>query len=192
MKFDNSPTKILADSLVLVFKKPQYFLLALIFGFLILVLAIWLPNFSFLKYVSNSDIYTFSDKFNIFKESFGLLNSNFTFLNRILTVIIAIVSGINLSMLVYYVKNKIRMARSAGASIFGTVTGLIGVGCASCGSVILSSVIGIGLSSRFISKFPLNGSEFSIAGIFIVLFAIYSLSKKINNPSVCNIDNKGT
>ena len=190
MKFENSPIKILIDSLVAVFKSPSYVLLAVVFGFSVLVLAIWLPNFSFLRYVASSDAYTLFDKFNIFKESFGLLNTNFTPLNRVLTVLVALFAGINLSMLVYYVKNRISMAKSAGVSVFGTVTGLIGVGCASCGSVILSSVIGIGLSSRFISKFPLNGSEFSIVGIAIVLYAIYSLSKKINNPSACNIDNK--
>lgn len=184
---EKSNVKILANSLVIVFKKPSYIILAIITTALLLLLVIWLPNFSFLKHVADSNIYTLSNKVGIFWSSLGFLKSNFTPLARVLTIMVMVLSGINVAMLMYYLKNRIRLEKAAGAGMLGTIAGLVGVGCASCGSVLLTSFIGIGASTSFLGLLPLKGVEFSILGIVIILLTIYLIAKKIQNPLVCRI-----
>jgi len=170
-----------------VFSRSWYIIIAIITAFLLLLLAIWLPNLSFLKHVAVSDSYSFGNKAAIFWSYFGFLGTNFTPLTRTFTIVISLLSGINVAMLVFYLKNRIKLERSAGVGILGVITGLLGVGCASCGSVLLSSFIGLSASAAFTGFLPLRGAEFSIIGMLILLVSIYLIAKKIQNPLTCKI-----
>ena len=77
--------------------------------------------------------------------------------------------------------------KAAGSSLFGTFVGILGVGCTACGSVIISSIFGLGATAGFIGLFPLKGSEFGILGMTILLWANYSLAKKIHQPIACSL-----
>lgn len=171
----------------IVFSHPAYILLGILVALLLLLLAIWLPNISFLKHVAVSESYSFSSKVNIFWHSLGFLKTNFSHTTRFITFAVAILSGINISLLVYYLIHRITLERAAGTGLFGTIAGLLGVGCASCGSVILSSIVGLGASTSFLGILPFKGIEFGILGIVMILFSIQLLAKKIQNPLVCNI-----
>lgn len=173
------------NSFRVVFHRPSYIILGIIVAVFLLLLAIWLPNLSFLKYIISSSTYSLSSKLNILWGSLGFLKTNFTPLTRLLAILVVILSGINIALLSFYIKNRIKIETDAGTGILGTITGLLGVGCASCGSVVLSSIIGLGASTSFLGFFPLNGAEFGIFGILLILFSIYLLAKKIQNPLVC-------
>src|SRR3989338_7478359 len=170
-----------------VFSRPWYIVLALAVAFLLLLLAIWLPNISFLKHVVVSESYSFANKVSIFWSYFGFWGTNFTPLTRAFILIVAILSGSNVALLVYYLKHRIKLERSAGIGILGVFTGLLGIGCASCGSVLLASFIGLSAAAAFTGFLPLMGIEFSIIGVLILLISIYLVAKKIQNPLVCKI-----
>lgn len=183
----NSKLVLVISSLKTVFSRPSYVILAVIVALVLLLVAIWLPNFSFLKHIADSDTYSLSDKFNIYRSSLGFLKTNFTTLTRTFTIIVVGLSGVNLAMLTYYIKNRIKLEKATGTGMLGTIAGLLGVGCTSCGSVIISSIIGIGASTSFLGLFPLKGAEFGILGTLIILFSIYLIAKKIQNPLVCKV-----
>jgi len=84
------------------------------------------------------------------------------------------------------------MERSAGTSLVGMITGLLGVGCASCGSVILSSVFGVGATAGFIGVLPLRGSEFGLLGVALLLWANYSIALKVQQPLICSVPSAKT
>ena len=73
----------------------------------------------------------------------------------------------------------------------GIIAGFIGVGCAACGSVILSSIFGIGATAGFIGFLPLKGQEFSLLAVGILGFSNFMISKKILDPAICKIDGLG-
>lgn len=77
------------------------------------------------------------------------------------------------------------MGREMGMSLFGTMLGLVGVGCASCGSVVLSSIFGLGATAGFLALLPLRGLEFSFISIILLIVSITLVSKKIIDPVVC-------
>jgi len=90
-------------------------------------------------------------------------------------------------MFIFYLKTRITLEKSSGLGLLGIISGLLGVGCASCGSVVLSTLIGVSLTTGIVDFLPLNGLEFGILGMIIVILSIYLLSKKILNPLICKV-----
>jgi uncharacterized membrane protein len=171
--------------LLRVLKKPPFLALAGGVAVFILFIAIWLPNLSFLSHTILTPLYSLSDRVNILTTSVGTLQTNFTILSRWLTVAVAILTGTNFSLFVFYVKERRKLEKSSSTGVLGTLIGLLGVGCTACGSVILTSIFGFGASAVFIGFFPLRGAEFGILGVIVLLFANYLIIKKIDAPLVC-------
>jgi hypothetical protein len=161
-----------------VFKHPAYFALAALIAMTILVFTIYLPNLNFVAEVITSSTYPLNAKFDILFSLLGSFNTNFTTMTRMMTLAVAILTGVNIAVLVFYLRKRASLERLMGASSLGTLVGLLGVGCASCGSVILSSVFGVGAAAGFIGLFPLKGVEFGLLGVAL-LFSTYTLLKKL-------------
>lgn len=186
IKTDRKTPGVVA-SLKTVFSRPWYIGLALAVALTLLFLAIWLPNISFLKHITVSNTYSFSDKVAILWSSLGFIKTNSTPVTRTLIITVIILSGVNVSLLAFYLKNRIKLEKAAGSGVLGTIAGLLGVGCTSCGSVLLSSIFGLSATAGFIGVLPLKGAEFGIVGILILTLSIYLIAKKIQTPFVCKV-----
>lgn len=162
-----------------------YWLLTLAIFCSTLAFAIWLPNLSFLRHTAVSSDYTIAQKFSLFFTSLGALDTNFTLLSRTLTIIVALLFAVNVVLVVHYFRKRIALQRSAGLSLLGAFTGLLGIGCAACGSVLLSSVLGITATASFIRTLPLGGQEFGLLSIGILGFSVFLTVKKIKGPALC-------
>lgn len=182
----------LRRSLAQVFVKPSYFLVAFIAASGVLVFSIWLPNLSLVKNTLFSSYLSPAQKAALLIATLGGFETNFTPLSRLLTLSVAVLFGVNFAMLVYYMRNKVKLEKSLGLGFGGILTGLVGVGCASCGSVILSSIFGIGATAGFLAFLPFKGQEFGILSIAILSISIYKISQKIQNPILCRKDSSLT
>lgn len=150
-----------------------------------LLFAIWLPNLSFLRHTAVSSDYTIVQKFSLFFISLGALDTNFTQLSRTLTIIVALLFATNVVLVVHYFRKKLMLQKSPGLSMLGLLIGFFGIGCAACGSVLLSSVFGIAATVSFIRLLPLGGQEFGLLSITILGFSIFLTIKKIKDPVLC-------
>lgn len=173
-------------SLTQVFSKPAYIALSILTFSLVVTLAIWLPNINFLAHTAASDLFSFSEKVGIIGSVFGSIQTNFSPLSRTITIIVAFLFAINISFLVFYLLRAAKFSKEAGIGTSGFLLGMIGIGCATCGSVILSTFLGVGATAGFIGILPLKGQEFGLLSIFLLSISIYFLSKKIKDPLVCN------
>ncbi|NQV12184.1 hypothetical protein HQ524_02385 [Candidatus Uhrbacteria bacterium] len=169
-----------------VLKRPWYLMLGIIVAAALLLFAIWLPNISLMVSTIISPDIAFILKARILWGSLGALDTNFTVLTRTFTIAIALLTGLNITMLTYYIRRRLKIEKSAGTSVLGMLIGLVGVGCASCGSVILSSFVGVGAATGFIGVLPLHGSEFGLLGVCLLIYANYKIALKINMPIVCS------
>ena len=61
------------------------------------------------------------------------------------------------------------------------------MGCAACGSFLLTSLTLAG-ASGVLTLLPLGGSEFGIIGAVLLALAIYMTAKKIQDPLVCKVE----
>jgi len=165
--------------------RPKYMAVTVAVALVMIAFAAWLPNLHLITKTMTSGSMTLWQKTNLLAALIGSLETNFTPFSRILTVIIASLSGIQVSLMVFYLRQSVRIQKEMGVSLAGLATSLLGVGCASCGSVLLTSLIGFGSATALIGLLPFKGQEFSFIGVGILSMAIYYTLKEINQPFVC-------
>ena len=83
---------------------------------------------------------------------------------------------------------KERKKLTGATGILGMITGLFGVGCAACGSLLITGVFATG-ASAFLAFLPFGGEEFSTLGIVLLLVSLWKLLQKYQEPIVCTVDN---
>lgn len=102
-------------------------------------------------------------------------------------VTIAVLVGVNVSMLAYYVRTQDLTLRRGSGSLGGLVLGTLGAGCASCGSAVLAGVFSLVGGASAASLLPLDGLEFSLLAIPLILVSSYwiahGLRSDLGTPS---------
>ena len=168
-----------------VMKNRRYFTLASVSAGVLFVFVIWLPNLSFVGHIIASPHFTLDQKADILLDSLGAFKTNIMPFGRVTLVVSSVLFGINISLFSYYIKRRIKLQKEAGLGLGGMILGILGVGCASCGSFILTSIIGTSASVALVGSLPFKGHEFSILGIIILGISIILTTKKIEEPTVC-------
>jgi len=167
------------------FSNWRYTLLAALIAFFVLSFFLLLPNFSLIFSVAKQSLI---QAIKLSLLLFGSIRTNFTSLGATTTVITAILFGINASLFAYIVRQR-SLAKISGseasASIIGTILGIFGIGCASCGSLVLSLLLPILGTS--LTALPMHGQEFSLLGIILLLVALSITARKIASPSTCEV-----
>ena len=169
-----------------VFRKPTYIFLALIAGLAVFAFAVWLPNIRLIVSVIGSSGIPFSQKLGLPIGLLGSIATNFTLFSASYTIVIAILFGINLAMVAYYLRRKIdEVAQSKFTTGFlGIASGILGIGCAACGSFLLNSILSPFGASGILILLPFAGGEFGIIGVILLAVSLYATAKQIQNPAL--------
>lgn len=171
-----------------VFRRPAYVILALVVSALVFVFAVWLPNIRLVAGIVSSPDVPLSSKIELPLSLLGSIATNFTLLSASYTIVIAILFGVYVAMITYFLKRRTKEVGKSGVAtgFLGIGSGVLGVGCAACGSLILTSLTLVG-AGGVLAFLPLGGSEFGILGALLLAFAVYVIAKQIQNPLVCKI-----
>ncbi len=152
------------------------------------VFAVWLPNLGLVFHtVVRSDI-ALGTKLTLLLNLLGSIQTNFTIFSAIITIMTAILLGINIAMVAYFLRKKREIALSKKevlASAGGLGSGIVGIGCAACGSLVLGSVLPVIGAGAIIAFLPLKGKEFEILGAGLLLTSIIMMARRIRGPVVC-------
>ena len=172
-----------------VFRKPAYVILALVVSALVFVFAVWLPNIRLVASIVSSPDVPFANKLELPLSLLGSITTNFSVLSASYIVAIAILFGISVAMIVYFLRRRIAEVRQGGfvTGFLGIASGTIGIGCAACGSFLLTSGLTLVGASGILTFLPLAGGEFGILGVILLAVSIYTTAKQIQNPAVCKI-----
>lgn len=179
---------MLLKALQKVFTKSGYEILALFISALAFAVAVWLPNLQLVAGIVTSPNISLAEKIGVPISLLGSITTNFTPLSAILIIVTALLIGINISLSVYLVREGLKVGgnlKESVLSVFGLGAGVLGVGCAACGSLIISGITGL-MGAGFIAFLPLGGVKFSILAVILLSFSMYLTSKKIMSPLVCN------
>ncbi len=168
----------------IVFSRSGYVLLAVVLLFAALALAAWLPNWRLLfQFVSSAGVPA-SFKL-VWALLWGLSSSTSTF-SLISTILVSVLFGLSGSMIVYLIRRDSKLSRAPlTAGLAGVAGGVLGVGCAACGSFILSSILASSAAAGALAVLPLEGGEFSILSIVLLVLSLILVSKKISAPLIC-------
>lgn len=170
-----------------VFANTSYIALASTLAIAAFLFAVWLPNFGLIGEVFSTSSAPLASKLKVAMSLLGGIGTNFSFLSAGYTIAIAVLFGVNIAMVVYFLKRaRTRLARQDVAAGFGGIaSGALGIGCAACGSFILSGVLSFFGAAGALALLPLRGGEFGILSVFLLFVSLLLISKKIAAPFIC-------
>lgn len=177
--------------LVRVFSHPRYAFFMAMVAFIVLSAAILLPQYAIIKQIFLSDMFTFAEAWSFVLRVYLSLGASMSVLSGTLLVLMSLVFAIDVALMTYYIRRRQLVLRDRKAKLVGvggTVSSLLGIGCAACGSVILSGVIGLFGGASFLALLPLHGAEFGVLGLVLLLGVAGYLLRRIDDPLVCPIE----
>lgn len=120
-----------------------------------------------------------------FSTLFDIKNT-FTAGALILAVLGSLLGGINLSLAYTYMRLRGEVIIHSGLySGIGLLFAFFGVGCAACGTALLSVVLGFFGFSAMLILLPYQGQEIGYIGLIFLCIATYTLAHKVVEPNVC-------
>lgn len=171
-----------------VFGEARYIGLAILVAFLVLSAAVLSPHVGTIYQVALSDSFSVWNTTHFIGRLYGSLGTNFTLLAAVNTLVISMLLGLNIAMLVYYIRRRQMVVKDRHVQltgIGGLVSGVLGVGCAACGSVIVTATAGLFGVPGLLLFLPLHGAEFGILAIALLLVSLYYITKRIEDPLIC-------
>ncbi|MBI4158543.1 MAG: hypothetical protein HY505_02930 [Candidatus Yanofskybacteria bacterium] len=166
-----------------VFVSALYIVIAIILALAVFVFAVWLPNIGLIT------------GFKIAVNLLGGISTNFSTLSATYTIAIAILFGINIAMVVYLVRKRrlglaptLRSGQAGGGMAVGfggIASGALGIGCAACGSFILTTTLSFFGVAGALAILPLRGGEFGILSVVLLIISLIIISDKIVQPLIC-------
>lgn len=180
---------MIIQALQKVLRKPIYLILALIISSAVFAFAVWLPNMPLILKVMRHPGIPLSQKLSLPISLLGSITTNFTKLSAFYTVAISVLFGVNFTMIAYFLRRRIAKVKQSGVAtgVFGVISGVLGMGCAVCGSFLLTSILSLFGASGILVFLPLAGGEFGIIGVILILMSIRITAKQIQNPTVCRV-----
>ena len=169
-----------------IFKRPKYLILLVLSSVVAYLLLVVVSNINLFQNTLFRGDFTLDVKAAVFTTAIAnsLLVSGST------TILLAVLLGFNIAAITFYFRNKISKfrAHSSATSIVGIIAGIFGLGCAACGSFIITSLIPFfGLGTLF-TILPFHGVEFGFIGILLLCISLFLTLREIQNPAVCNIE----
>lgn len=125
-------------------------------------------------------------RITLFFSTFFDLTSTFTAGSVILAILGSFLGGINLSLAYTYMKIRGEAIIKSGIySGIGLVFAFLGIGCAACGTALLSVILGFFGFSTMLNVLPYQGQEIGYIGLIFLSIATYVLAQKVMAPRVC-------
>ena len=153
----------------------------------LLVFSIWLPNLGLIWQVAVRSHLSIAARLRFLWDSLGALATNFTPLEAALTVAVGVLFGLTVAVTVRTLRTRTAPGSGGGLGVAGAAVGLLGVGCSSCGAVLLSSLVGAGASASFVATLPLHGLELPIASLLLLGAALLLTAASAARSAACAI-----
>lgn len=104
----------------------------------------------------------------------------------ILAILGSFLGGINISLAYTYMRVRGEVIVKSGLySGVGLLLAFFGIGCAACGTALLSVLLGFFGFSAMLQLLPYQGQEIGYIGLIFLCMATYTLAQKVSMPNVC-------
>lgn len=164
-----------------VFANAPYIVLASTLAILTFLFAVWLPNLGLLQKILATSSTPLADAAKVAFGLLGGIGTNFSALSAGYTLAIAALFGVNTALVVFFLRHRrtLPAKKEMAAGLGGIASGAFGVGCAACGSFLLSAALSFFGAGSAIALLPLRGGEFGILSVLLLLVSLALLSKSI-------------
>ena len=128
----------------------------------------------------------FINRFSLAMMTLFDIQHTFTPGALILATLGSLLAGINVSLAYTYMKIRGELILRSGLySGMGMFIAFLGIGCAACGTALLSVILSFFGFSAMLNVLPYQGQEIGYIGLIFLCIATYFLAKKLAAPNVC-------
>lgn len=182
--------RLTARAVRLVLTSPAYLGLAVVTAFIGLNVFVTAQNPELFIDVVLTGQQSLDSRLGVQVGLYPFLGSAFTPLQSLVLVFLAVLLGVNLTMLTYHFREHGFSPGKGGGGAMGLLLGVLGAGCAACGPAVLAgilSVLGVGVGLTFL---PLDGLEFGAAALVLLLLSTYWVADGMRGGEVrgCPVD----
>lgn len=176
----------LVQSLALIVGRKDSRLVIIITTVVLLLLLIITENGSVAYGIFSFESLPRTKQLYLFMVTLFDIQNTFTPGALILATLGSLLAGINVSLAYTYMKIRGEILLKSGLySGMGLIIAFLGVGCAACGTALLSLIFGFFGFSAMLNILPYQGQEIGYVGLLFLCIATYFLAKKVTAPNVC-------
>ncbi|MCW9054409.1 MAG: hypothetical protein OQJ98_00260 [Candidatus Pacebacteria bacterium] len=172
-----------------VFSRIAYILIALCVGALTFAISVWILNASLINSIVIHLDAPLSQKAGLLMSLLTSFSASVPTVSVVFIVVASVLFGINAALLAYYI--KVRQGGLGGGStvlsIGGVVASFLGIGCAACGTIILTSLLGLLGGAGLVALLPFGGAEFGVLGGVALLYSTWFILENISKPLTCPV-----
>ena len=182
--------QLVARTIRLVLSRWTYALFALVTAVVALTVFSFTQNFWFLVDVLGFEFLSFEDKVYIVLDQYPLVGTQFDQFQSFLLYLVAVLTGVNLTLAVYHLYEHGLNLRTGGAGTVGTVFAVLGAGCAACGSAVLVGLLSLFGASSALLLLPMEGFELLLVALVLLVLSIYWLAEGMRGGEIngCPVD----
>lgn len=178
--------KPLIEGLRLVVSRNDSRRIVIIFTVLFFLLVLYVQNAKEAFELFALTSLSLSKRVSLFITIFFDIRSTFTTGALILAMLGSLLGGINIALAYTYMKIRGEVILKSGLySGLGLIMAFFGIGCAACGTALLSVILGFFGFSATLNVLPYHGAEIGYIGLIFLSIATYTLAKKVTAPLVC-------
>ncbi len=153
------------------------------------LLAVWFPNLGLIVQVFTGSNAPLAAALGIALSLLGGIATNFSLLSAGYTIATAVLFGLTTAMIAYLVKQRRTAAAGHGIAVGSgaMASAVLGLGCAACGSLMLGLILPSLGAAGALAALPLQGEEFGILSVALLLISLLLISKSIAQAISCPV-----
>lgn len=161
--------RLLARTIRLVLSIPAYAALAGLITGLALTGFVVTQNLELVVFTLTGGL-PLPNRLTILLALYPFLGTTYSGLTGVAVLVVAGLVGVDLALVAFYVReHRLAVPESSGSAV-GITLGLLGAGCAACGSTILAGIFSLLGATSLLALLPFEGLEFSgLAGLALLL-----------------------
>lgn len=171
------------------FRRPYNVALALGSALLVFFATTSVGSYSLMSYIVRENSLPLSEKLSLLSHIlrsplYSPISAETMFL-----AVLALLIGINITLTIFYIRLHQSAPSKTGtaSSIGGLIASVLGIGCAACGSLLLTSFAASFGGLGALSLLPYGGEEIGYLGAVLLFVSSIVLVRGINKPAVCTI-----
>jgi len=169
--------RLMARTVRLVLSIPGYAAIAVLTAWLSLTLFALSQNLQLVRDFIIGGQLPLTDRLVLISEQYPFIGTNYSAVDGVALLVVTALVGANLALVVYHLREHDLSASGGGGSLVGVILGVIGAGCAACGSVILIGILSLFGVSGLILLLPFDGLELSMLAVVALLLSTYWLAE---------------
>jgi len=181
--------RLLGRTLRLVLAIPGYALFGAVVAALALSLFVFSQNLALVSFALQAPLAP-GDRIDILLGLYPFLGTSFEPATGALLVVVALLVGADIALVAYHLREHDLRAAESGGSVVGVVLGVLGAGCAACGSAVLVGVLSLVGAGGLVTALPLEGLEFTLLAVLVLVLSMYWLAEGMRGGEVrgCPVD----